>query len=149
MMLLCVPVKRYDREDERYGRHFNVSIIGTGQIISMYPEPTRIGQVDIVNGTFKEDFEHTQSEDGKISVYTYLRLACGLLQTINTPRFVVAGKRGHGPLYTRQLEHGVVEHRSPNQNQRLQRGHRWPSGSPLSPWVLAQGRKGLGTIPLE
>jgi len=93
MMLLCVPVTRYDREDEHYGRHFNVSIIGTSQIISMYPEPTRIGQVDVLNGTFKENFEHTQSEEGRISVYTYLRLACGLLQTINTPRFVVAGKR--------------------------------------------------------
>lgn len=93
MMMLCVPVTRYDREDELYGRHFNVSILGAGHLEMRYPEPTRLGQVNTLDGTFKEDFRHTQSEDGRLSVYSYLRMACGMLQTINHPRFVIAGKR--------------------------------------------------------
>jgi len=93
MMMLCVPVRRYDREDELYGRHFNVSILGDNHIETMYPELTRLGQVDTLNGTFKEDFTHARSEGGRLSVYSYLRMACGMLQTINQPRFVVQGKR--------------------------------------------------------
>jgi len=93
VLLLCAPTRRIDREDERFGKVFSVVLFGKGHLEAMDPEPTAIGFVDALNGTFEEDFRHTTTQEGRTSVYTYLRTACAMLQTINTPRFVIAGKR--------------------------------------------------------
>ena len=93
LLFLCAPTKRFDREDERFGKVFSVVVYSEGHIDTADPEPTPIGFVDALNGTFEEDFSYAPTEDRRLSVYTYLRLASAMLQTINTPRFVVAGKR--------------------------------------------------------
>ena len=93
VLFLCAPMQKLDRDDERFGKMFSVVVYADSHIDAMDPEPTPVGLVDAVNGTFKEDFSHAFTEDQQITVYTYLRTACAMLQTINTPRFVLAGKR--------------------------------------------------------
>ena len=93
VLFLCAPMQKIDREDERFGKMFSVVVYADSHIDAMDPEPTPVGFVNALNGTFEEDFSYASTEDQRISVYTYLRTASAMLQTINTPRFVVAGKR--------------------------------------------------------
>ena len=96
MMLFCVPCSAVSEDDPYYRRHYNVLSLARGYDgAAGIPNP--VGKICVAGEdcVFEDLVDHWLNlpEDARESMMRCLRLTAGLLQTINQPRFVVAGKR--------------------------------------------------------
>lgn len=93
LMFLCLPCLHAVEERDHYTCYVVIRSFNNGEIMS---GPLPFGNIDVRNGNFSVNhFERLNNitEDEIASAQHGLRVACGLLQTINQPRFVVQGKR--------------------------------------------------------
>jgi len=91
LMHICVPVVGAEETRDAY----TVYTLVRGWDGHIMRGPLGVGNINIPNGTFDtHHFDHYDAnENEQRSASFSMRFVCGLLQTINTPRFVVAGKR--------------------------------------------------------
>ena len=94
ILFLCLSTST---SDDTYGRQFSVFVLaensnpldGAHGDMDIY----KVSRIDAVAGTIDIFKEELVGKDQKLIVYTMSRMICGLLQTINQPRFVVQSKR--------------------------------------------------------
>ena len=106
-LIMCSPLDPgKDTEDEEYGKTYLVNFLSpTGSMGEA--SLTFCGIVDIVKGTWVENvmgantrgfFNKEENDAINLFNYTVCRMACGLIQTINTPSFVRQTKKDVSPL---------------------------------------------------
>ncbi len=106
-LIMCSPLDPLkDKEDEEYGKIYLINFLTLqGQMGEALP--SFCGIADIVKGTWTQNDMgpsmqslYTEEEIKKVHMfnYTVCRMACGLVQTINTPSFVRQTKKDVSPL---------------------------------------------------
>ena len=92
-LILCVPMVGSEETRDEY----TVYTVLRGEDGDIMRGPLGFGNIRIQSGTFElnrfANNKANPTEDELKAANSSLRFVCGLLQTINTPRFVVAGKR--------------------------------------------------------
>jgi len=92
VMFMCLPVLGAEQTRDVY----TVYSVVRGSDGEIMRGPLPFGNIDLPKGTFgiqQITNRRDITEDEVDSIHSAMRTVCGLLQTINTPRFVVAGKR--------------------------------------------------------
>ena len=106
-LIMCSPLDPFiDTEDEKYGKTYLVNFLSPTGLMGE-ASLTFCGIVDIVKGTWVENvmgantrgfFNEKENDAINLFNYTVCRMACGLIQTINTPSFVRKTKKDVSPL---------------------------------------------------